>query len=88
MTPGSEDVETAMVRRNEEDTLEPIGVDEETLESCLIDFPTWTVSFKRKRSNRGKKIVREESSADSFGMKAALDMTPEEMVEEFLMNSV
>lgn len=37
---------------------------------------------------RGKKTFPEESSADLLGMRAALDMTLEDMVEEFLINSV
>lgn len=60
-------LKTPMVDRNEEDILEPVGMDEETLVSCLIDFLTWMVSFKRKRSSRGKEIAREESSTGSFG---------------------
>lgn len=44
------------------------------MDSCLIDFLTWT--------------LRGESSVDPFGVRVALDMTPEDMVEEFLMKSV
>lgn len=33
-------------------------------------------------------IAREESSTHLFGMRAALDMALEEMVEEFHMNSM
>lgn len=62
----SEDVEIPEVRKNEEDSFEPVGVEEETSGSYLIDFPIWTVNFKRKRSNQGKEIIRRESSANSL----------------------
>lgn len=41
-----------------------------------------------KRSNRGKRVTHEESFADSFGTRTALDVTPEEMIGEFMLNSV
>lgn len=88
MIRGSGDVEAPRVKGNEEDPLELERVKEETLESCLIDFSTWTFSIKRKRSNQGKRTVHRESSANLFGMRVALDMTPKDMVKEFLINSV
>lgn len=88
MIQGSGDVETLRFGGNKDDPSVLAGVEKESFESCLVDFLTWTVSFKRQRSDWGKRVVYQDSSADPFWTRATLDMIPKDMVEAFVLNNI
>lgn len=61
---------------------------EEPVEGCTMDFPSWSTRVKRKRCSRGKEKVTSESSVASLGMGTAPNMNPEEMMDTFFANSM
>lgn len=75
------------IGEDREGPMVPEGVEKKHSEGCLVDFPTWSVSFKRKRSDRRKRI-NYIPTADPFWTKMILEMTPEDMVESFVINNV
>lgn len=66
----------------------PEGTEGEHLEGCSVKFPTWTISFKRKRFDRGKRIDYGGANADPFWTNTTLALTLEGPVESFVINSV
>lgn len=66
----------------------PDEVEEEKFANFQVDFPTWTVSFEKKISQRGKRIDYEGTSVDPFWTRKMLDMTPEDIMEVFVIYNV
>lgn len=62
----SRDFETPGFEKGKDDPLVPEEVEEENFESCRVDFLTWSVSFRRKRSHKGERIDYEGAGADLF----------------------
>lgn len=54
--PDSEDPGALVGESDEESSLVPEDMEEELLEGCLVDFSTWSVHYKIKRSSWGKRI--------------------------------
>lgn len=83
-TLGIGDPEASTVGEDEKGLLAPEEIEEEHLEGCFVEFLTWTVNFKTKRSYHGKRIDYGGATADPFWIK----MTLEDMVGLFVINSV
>lgn len=76
VAPNGEDPEALVVGEDEESLLVLEEMVTDHLEGCFMDFLTWSVSFKRRRSNRSKRIDYGEAVADLFWSKTTLEMTP------------
>lgn len=61
---------------------------EDPVERCTMDFPSWSITVKRRRSNRGKEKITTESQLAPFSMGAASNMNLEEMMDMFFANIV
>lgn len=70
VAPNDKDPEALAVGEDEEGPLVPEEVGESLWK--VMDFPTWFVSFKRKRSSQGKRIDYGGAVADPFWTKTTL----------------
>lgn len=61
---------------------------EEPVEYCKMNFPTWIIAVRRRRSGWGKRKTPEELSLAPSGMGTAPNMTLEEMMDEFFANNM
>lgn len=58
------------------------------MERCTIDFPNWSISVKRRKSDRGKEKVTTKSQLAPFSMGVAPNKNPEEIIDIFFANSM
>lgn len=68
-----EEEEISLVEVRKDNPLEHV-VREEPVEGCKINFSSWTISVKRRRSVREKGKVAEKSSLALLGIGSAPNM--------------
>lgn len=61
---------------------------EKQLKKCTMEFSSWSMIVKRRRSNQGKENITTESPLSPLGIGAASNMALKEMLDKFFTNIV